>query len=271
MNCCARNWALPVARDRVITVSPIEQAEFRKAGVARVDVLAHAVDVVRTDKPFRGRQDFLFVGRLEEDDSPNVDSVVWFITEVLPLIDQLMDAAPARVLGRTRQCSADKGTGKHAGHFGWRGRQRSALVRELPDFRGADAVRGGHSSQGLRGRRRRYSGGGHRSCLRAARLERPAGVQIGTSAEDFAEACVEVYTNETLWNAIRDAELELVEEVFSRAVFDRQLRLIFEAPDATPENGDFGSFNRLRGMRARSSPPERLRTPSDASVLEAPS
>ena len=80
--------------DRVITVSPIEQAEFRKAGVARVDVLAHAVDVVRTDKPFRGRQDFLFVGRLEEDDSPNVDSVVWFITEVLPLIDQLMDAAP---------------------------------------------------------------------------------------------------------------------------------------------------------------------------------
>ena len=196
--------------------------------------------------------------------------MVWFITEVLPLIDQLMDAAPRVFLvGRANapRIKALEST-------------RIILVGEV------DNVRPWYESCRIFVAPTRFAAGIPLKVCEAGAGGIPVVAtdlvfaqlgwsgrpefRSGTSAEDFAEACVEVYTNETLWNAIRDAELELVEEVFSRAVFDRQLRLIFEAPDATPENGDSGSFNRLRGMRARATPPERLRTPSDASVLEAP-
>lgn len=84
--------------DRVIAVSPLELEEFRAAGVTKVNLLAHAVDLVPTSRTFGGRQHFLFVGRLEENDSPNVDSVVWFATEVLPVIDRLAGSAPHLVL-----------------------------------------------------------------------------------------------------------------------------------------------------------------------------
>jgi len=91
------------AADRVTTVSRLEEREFRKAGVPDVDVLGYPVDLDPTQRPFKARQDFLFVGRMEEEDSPNVDSVVWFVNEVLPLIDKLTTSMPRVVLvGRTK-------------------------------------------------------------------------------------------------------------------------------------------------------------------------
>ena len=54
-------------------MSPIEREEFLRGGVTKVDVLAHAVDIVADGNAVSGQTGLLFVGRLEEDNSPNVN------------------------------------------------------------------------------------------------------------------------------------------------------------------------------------------------------
>lgn len=71
----------------ILAVSNNEAQYFKNAGYNDVHVLGHALTANPTLKSFEERKDILFVGRLEEDDSPNVDSVMWFVNEVLPLIN----------------------------------------------------------------------------------------------------------------------------------------------------------------------------------------
>ena len=40
------------------------------------------------DKEFSAREGILFVGALRDEGSPNVDSILWFIVNVLPLIEK---------------------------------------------------------------------------------------------------------------------------------------------------------------------------------------
>jgi glycosyltransferase involved in cell wall biosynthesis len=60
-----------------------------------VFVLPHSVDARAGTIPFEERKDFLFVGRLTGSSfySPNVDSVVWFVTQVMPILDELMGSS----------------------------------------------------------------------------------------------------------------------------------------------------------------------------------
>ena len=213
--------------DRVITVSPIEREEFLRGGVTKVDVLAHAVDISPTETPFRFRQDILFVGRLEEDDSPNVDLVVWFVNKVMPLIDAAMDSAPRVFLvGRAR-----------APRIRALESARVILLGEIED------IQPWYDSCRIFVAPTRFAAGIPLKVCEAA----AAGIPVvatdlvfeqlswkgkrpfrsGSTAEHFAKACVQVYTNESLWNSIRKSELKLVEKAFSRLVFNQQLGAIF--------------------------------------------
>lgn len=71
----------------ILAVSNQEAQYFTNAGYTDVHVLGHALAASPTPKNFEERKDILFVGRLEEDGSPNVDSIMWFVSEVLPLIN----------------------------------------------------------------------------------------------------------------------------------------------------------------------------------------
>jgi len=79
--------ALAKISHTVLAVSSQEAQCFKNAGYNEVHVLGHALAASPTGKSFAERKDILFVGRLEDDDSPNVDSMLWFISEVLPLIN----------------------------------------------------------------------------------------------------------------------------------------------------------------------------------------
>jgi glycosyltransferase involved in cell wall biosynthesis len=75
--------------DIVLTVSELEAAAFYDGGLVErreVYVVPHSVEAVRTPPPYGARSGFLFVGPLEFMGSPNVDSLLWFVREVLPLI-----------------------------------------------------------------------------------------------------------------------------------------------------------------------------------------
>lgn len=79
--------ALAKVSDTVLAVSNHEAQYFKNAGHNDVHVLGHALAVNPTIKKFEERENILFVGQLADNGSPNVDSVIWFTNEVLPLIN----------------------------------------------------------------------------------------------------------------------------------------------------------------------------------------
>ena len=76
--------SLAAQADQVIAVSEHEAGLFRDAGCSRVCVIGHAVDHGVTPAAFAERDGYLFVGALRDADSPNVDSLIWFVDEILP-------------------------------------------------------------------------------------------------------------------------------------------------------------------------------------------
>ena len=52
-----------------------------------VRIVGHEVAVEPAARPFDDRSDILFVGALDDDISPNVDSLVWFVREIMPLLE----------------------------------------------------------------------------------------------------------------------------------------------------------------------------------------
>ncbi|MFB1504484.1 MAG: rhamnan synthesis F family protein [Thiocapsa sp. C3-sup] len=72
----------------VLTVNEIDADRFRASGKRDVRVLGHAITPMPTEPSFEERWGLLFVGALDEDDSPNVDSLLWFVQDVMPILDQ---------------------------------------------------------------------------------------------------------------------------------------------------------------------------------------
>ena len=72
--------------DAVIAVSEYEADYFRSYENKTTVVAGHAIRPRRTENGFASRKDLLFVGALREDDSPNVDSLVWFMEQCWPAI-----------------------------------------------------------------------------------------------------------------------------------------------------------------------------------------
>lgn len=74
--------------DTIITVSKAEAAMYENAGYKKTIVLGHKLEISSSNNDFNSRRDFLFVGALRDDNSPNVDSLLWFAQEILPIIQQ---------------------------------------------------------------------------------------------------------------------------------------------------------------------------------------
>jgi O-antigen biosynthesis protein len=74
--------------DKIVAVTAAEAATIRDRGFANVSVIGHMRALSPTPRPFSQRTGMLFVGAIHRMDSPNYDSLCWFIDEVLPLIEQ---------------------------------------------------------------------------------------------------------------------------------------------------------------------------------------
>jgi len=83
-----RELRLAKAATSIISVSNAEAQRFRKAGHRGVHVVGHRLRSSPTQASFDQRHGFLFVGALRDDDSPNVDSLLWFVKEVFPIVQR---------------------------------------------------------------------------------------------------------------------------------------------------------------------------------------
>ena len=72
--------------DSVVTVTKRDAEHFRKNQVAPVHVLSHLTRVAWDAPGFKGREGFLFIGRLLEKNMPNYEGLSWFLSSVWPAI-----------------------------------------------------------------------------------------------------------------------------------------------------------------------------------------
>jgi GT2 family glycosyltransferase len=70
----------------ICCVNEMEAQQLRDAGLPRVHVLGHAMEARPTPNGFAARRDILALGSLYAADTPNFDGLRWFISEVWPLV-----------------------------------------------------------------------------------------------------------------------------------------------------------------------------------------
>lgn len=74
--------------DRIVAVTELEAATLHGLGISNVTVIGHMRALRPTPRSFARRAGMLFVGAIHRMDSPNYDSLCWFVDEILPLIER---------------------------------------------------------------------------------------------------------------------------------------------------------------------------------------
>ena len=83
----------------VVSVSESERAQLIKVGLPQVHVLGHALTPAPTETPFAKRADIFALGGLYGPDTPNVDGLRWFIATVWPLVRRKLKQTRLHVAG----------------------------------------------------------------------------------------------------------------------------------------------------------------------------
>lgn len=86
----AREFANASLCDGIVAVSPHEAGYLSALGCSDTAVLGHVREVHQTPRTFDERAGILFVGAIHEKDSPNYDSLCWFVDSVLPLVEEAL-------------------------------------------------------------------------------------------------------------------------------------------------------------------------------------
>jgi GT2 family glycosyltransferase len=220
----AEEVACAEAANLVIAVSEGERQTFLSHGVSRVEVVGHSIDSLAAPRGFEGRDGLLFVGAVYEDDSPNADSLIWFLSEILPLIHATLSGLRLTIAGvnrseRIRQLAGPQVT----------------ITGRIPDLGDLYAT-----SKVFIAPTRFAAGIPHKIHEAAANglpvaATRLLATQLGWTerelaiADDaaaFAAQCIELCTNADRWRLQRDAALARAREECSPSAFKRQVARI---------------------------------------------
>jgi GT2 family glycosyltransferase len=207
----------------VVTVSASDAEAFRNHGVEVVHVVGHCIEARSTSRSFSERLGFLFVGAIHEEASPNGDSMIWFLDEVLPRIQTALGSdIPVTVAGvnkseRVRQLAGP--TVRITGH-----------VPDLTEL--YDAARVFIAPT-------RYAAGIPHKVHEAAAHGLPVvatpllAKQLGWcdgenflvagDAETFAARCIQLYQDQGLWTKLRDAGLARIQNECSPEAFEESV------------------------------------------------
>jgi GT2 family glycosyltransferase/glycosyltransferase involved in cell wall biosynthesis len=215
---------LASAADCVLAVSGPDGETFLKHGIETVRIVGFSIPAAPTPRSFSGRNGFLFVGAIHEEASPNGDSMIWFLEEILPKIHaELGSDIPFTIAGvnkseRVKQLATS--SVKIVGH-----------VRDLTEIYDAARVFVAPT---------RYAAGiPHKVHEAAARglpivatplLASQLGWEdgnpflVGNDSDSFARKCIELHRNSALWEKLRNAGIERIRTECSVEVFEANLK-----------------------------------------------
>ena len=210
--------ALARGADCIVAVSEAEARHYREAGFGAVHVLGHALALHDSSDSGQQRRGFLFVGAVPFDDSPNGDSLLWFIREVWPLIvAELGDAALLDIVGPNESATI------------------RGLATEAIRIHGqVPAVEPFYDAARVFLVPTRYAAGiphkAHEAAasglpmvvtpLIAQQLHWTQEVLVAATPADYAAACVRLHRNEALWQEQRRKLLAAVQRDCSPAAFE---------------------------------------------------
>ena len=215
---------LAAGADCVVAVSEQDGAAFKRHGIKNVCIIGHSVAPAPTSGAFEERTGFLFVGAVHEEESPNADSLVWFLTEVFPRIqEKLGAAAPLTIAGVNRSQKIRELAGPSV-------RITGPLADLTSLYAGARVfIAPTRYAAGIPHKVHEAAARGLpvvATPLLAEQLEwTDRELAIGDTAGDFAARCVEVYSDPVKWARLRDAALhritiECSQDTFERRVYD---------------------------------------------------
>jgi len=165
---------------------------------------------------FSGRHDFLFIGNFNH--RPNIDAVIYFLEQVLPVVRKILPDVQLHVIGSNAPSEFDKYTGlKLHGYvpdiaplFG----SCRVFVAPLRFGAGVNGKLGEALSYGLPIVTTDVGASG-------LHLENGTNALIANSSEAFVEAVLSVYRDETLWNKLSENGREHVRLHFSPEALEK--------------------------------------------------
>ena len=195
----------------VVAVSEAEATMLRDFGCPDVRVIGHMRPPHPTPRPFHQRAGMLFAGAIHKMDSPNYDSLCWFVDEVLPLVEQS--------LGWETRLTIAGYTGAGVTLARFNGHPRVTLRGAVADL---EPLYGSHR---VFVAPTRFAAGAPYKIHEAASFGLPVVAtdllrrQLGwtdgyellsadaSDPQGFAAHIVMLYRNETLWTSLREAAL----------------------------------------------------------------
>ena len=228
----AAEMALARGADRVVAVSEAEAAHYRAAGYPQVHVLGHAIELRPTAAPFESRSGVLFVGALNDDDTPNADSLRWFIDAVWPRVQAALGAdVVLRIVGACDAASVRQRAGPTVQLLGpaedLHAAFDAARVFIVPTRYAAGVPHKAHeaAAQGLPM---------VVTPLIATQLGWQDVVPVGADAAGFAEACVQLYRDGAAWAAVRQRQLDAVRRDCAPPSFVQAVQALVTGPPGLP-------------------------------------
>jgi GT2 family glycosyltransferase len=213
--------------DCVISVSAKESAEFSQHGIRNIHVVGHAIDVAPQPVDFEKRSGLLFVGAIHSETSPNADSMIWFLTEVFPIIQKkLGDTVRLTIAGVNKSQRVRELAGPSVRMTGY--------VIDLGELYAAAKlfIAPTRFAAGLPHKIHEAAAYGLpvvATSLLAKQLDwTGAELAIADDAESFASRCCELYTNPGKWQNQRNAALDRVKTECSSETFDRAVQNVFQ-------------------------------------------
>lgn len=250
----AKGWELDVIRscDITIVMSPVEQAilqqEIPDTVVKLIPLMF--VEPVHDCPAYEERKDFLFIGGFPH--APNVDAVLFFCKEVLPLVKASLPEATFHIVGNSPP-----------GEVLALGEQPGVIVHGYvkdiaPIFKmcrlSVAPLRYGAGIKGKIGTSMTYGVPVIATSIAAEGMEIEANkhVKVADNPKDFADAIVGLYTSRELWTQLSENGRDQMLRIYSPAAGQRRIASLMREINSSHKQIDLfalNSFDEYRSLK----------------------